>query len=99
ETLTLLGGGLSYGFFASWGAIVLEGGVTQDDTNTANMTFQRLLVPIYLGERASLQVGALHRQTASKRCHASSVVCLTEGHVRTRSEETAGFVGLGVALR
>lgn len=96
---SLVGGGVAYGFFGSVAGLLLEGGYLVDSTDAAKLAFGRATVEFYPAEGLALLVGAFSRQTAATRCHTDKATCLREGKVHTEVQETAGFAGVGMALR
>ncbi len=100
KQLTLPGGAASYGYLGSWGAVVIEGGILDDQaSDQAKLQFQRLLVEFYPAEHFAIELGAFNRFEQGSTCAPDSASCLAEGTVRTTAEERGGWLGVGTVFK
>ncbi len=100
KQLTMPGGAASYGYLGSWGSVVAEGGILDDQaSDEGKLQFQRLLLEFYPAENLAIELGGFNRSEQGARCAPDTATCLVEGKDRTMAEERGGWLGIGAVFK
>ena len=94
----LLGGGLTYGWFGEYLALILEGSRYMDQTGEGTLTEGRGILQFRVADGFYIDLGGLGRLTQLEACAADPGECLSEGKVSTQSTEMAGTFGLSARM-
>ncbi len=97
--VSLLGGGMAYGYFGEAAGFMLDGGYLVETSDEAILGYGRATLELYPTDTLVVQLGVLQRQTEASRCAGDQTICLREGRVHTNIKEISGFLGIGAAFR
>jgi hypothetical protein len=94
----LLGGGLTYGWFGEYVALIVEGSRFMDQTGAGTLTEGRGILQFRVADGFYIDLGGIGRLTQLETCATDQGQCLSEGKVTTQSLETGGTFGLSARM-
>lgn len=95
----LMGGTTSLGYLGSALAVVLEGGLTQNNEDASQLAYGRLHFDFYVSPNVAVVLSGFARRYEFEICDDNATICLEQGKSKTTLQAAGALLGMGLVIR